>query len=161
MTSSLPVLLLALSVSAVAAPDPDVDKILDICRSNTTTAAAARGDALGWPRMTDAQTAAWRRSAVAYNGGTVDLVAWQQPPEAGSAALSFWVSRGPNRHLACSYTPSDPAALLDALTRHLGPPDTLDRTGEGTSATWQRDGREYAYSRFASAGGLVVSNMPD
>jgi hypothetical protein len=106
--------------------------------------------------MTEAQTAAWRESFVAYNHGTVELVAWHRQPGADAATLSFWVSTGSNRHKACSYTPSDPAALLDGLTSYLGQPDTQDKTDLGTTARWKRDRHEMAYTQVGSAAGLVV-----
>lgn len=140
---------------AVAMPvDMTADRLLDICEAPTVQAVLVKGDELGWPRMTDAETEDWRRHFVAYNGGSVEVVGWRDEAE----SLSFWIATGPNGHKACAYSTARPAGFLDALSKRLGAPDNLDRNDaiESTMARWTRSPVEYS---FVQVGASAIINI--
>jgi hypothetical protein len=143
--------------SVAAMPALTAAQLFDVCGSSTISEAAAKGDSLGWPRMTDAQLEEWRSSFVAYNGGSVQVLAWRRGEKDGDDSLSFWIARGPNGHRACSYSTASPAGLLDALSEHFGAPDTLDKYEFGATATWKRDTAEIYFSQVGSRAGVTIS----
>lgn len=86
---------------AMAMPvDMTADRLLDICEAPTVQAAMVKGDELGWPRLTDAETQEWRRSFVGYNGGSVEVVGWRGERSSKVELLSFWIATGLNGHRA-------------------------------------------------------------
>jgi len=133
-----------------------VAQLLDLCASTTVTDAATKGDVLGWPRMTDAQTKSWQTSFLRYNGGAVSVVGWKRPQAAGETLLSFWIATGPNAHKACSYTVTDANGLLDALTSQLGKPASLDTSEVSTSAHWQDGQRETSFMQMKAGATLIT-----
>ncbi len=144
---------------AVAMPvDMTVDRLLNICGAPTVQKATAKGDELGWQRMTNAETEEWRAHFVGYNGGSVELVGWRRNNAAGPESLSFWVAVGPNGHKACTYSTMQPAGLLDALSERLGAPDTLDGDSAAgiTSAAWKRDAVVYSFTQVGSSATVSV-----
>lgn len=152
-------MVLPISEAAVAIPPtPTVAQLLDICLSSTVSEAAAKGSALGWDRMRDQETAAWRRSFLAYNGGSVDVIGWRRGENEGAGLLSFWIAKGANSHRACSYSLAGPSALLDALTEHLGTPDTLDKSGSGATAYWKKGAMEVSFSQFGSSTDVNIAH---
>ena len=130
-------------------------QLLDLCASTTVADAATKGDVLGWPRMTDAQTKSWRLSFLHFNGGSVSSVGWKRPQPAGETLLSFWIATGPNAHRACSYTATDATGLLDALTRQLGAPASLNTSEVSTSAHWQHGQREITFVQVNAGSALI------
>ncbi len=142
---------------AAAMPALTAAQLFDVCGSSTIPEAAARGDRLGWQRMTDAQLEDWRSSFVAYNGGSVQVLAWRRGEKDGDDTLSFWIARGPNGHRACSYSTGSPDGFLDALSERLGAPDTLDKHDFGTTAYWKRDAAEISFSQVGSRVSVTIS----
>lgn len=138
--------------------DMTAERLLDICEAPTVQTAMTKGDELGWPRLTDAETEEWRRSFVGYNGGSVDVVGWRQEKAGGAESLSFWLATGPNGHKACAYSTPRPAGFLDALSEKLGAPDNLDKNDEieSTTAWWKRGAVEYS---FVQVGSSAVINI--
>jgi hypothetical protein len=136
-------------------------RLIDICAAPSVEIATQMGDALGWPRLPDAQTKEWRAAFLAHNGGTVDLVGWSRDTGDAPESLSFWIATGPNGHKACTYSTQRPAGLLDELTAILGAPDSLDRNDElpRVSAVWVRASRLYTFSRLGSV--ALVTIGPD
>ncbi|MFK3780311.1 hypothetical protein [Agrobacterium sp. NPDC089420] len=134
--------------------DMTVDRLLNICEAPTVEAASVKGDELGWPRMTDTETEDWRRHFVAYNGGSVEVVGWRGEVE----SLSFWIATGPNGRKACAYSTARPALFLDALSKRLGAPDSLDKNDaiESTMAWWTRSPVEYS---FVQVGASAIINI--
>jgi hypothetical protein len=132
-----------------------MEKLLDICTSATVPEAATKGDVLGWPRMTEAQTKSWRASFLQYNGGSVSMVGWKRPQQTGETLLSFWIATGPNAHRSCSYTSADATGLLDALSKQLGAPASLDRSDASTSARWQHGQRETTFTQVKAGSALI------
>lgn len=130
-------------------------QLLDLCASTTVAEAATKGDVLGWPRMTDAQTKSWQTSFLRFNGGSVSVVGWKRPQAAGETLLSFWIATGPNAHRACTYTATDTSGLLDALTSQLGKPDSLDTSEVSTSAHWQDGQRETSFTQVKAGSALI------
>lgn len=65
------------------------ERLLTICEAPTVQTAMIKGDELGWPRLTDAETEEWRRSFVAYNGGSVDVMGWRQEKAGGVGHCLF------------------------------------------------------------------------
>lgn len=149
------VLSLCAAHAFAAPPIPSLAQILEICHATTVAEATAKGDALGWTRMTDADTASWRNGFVRHNGGTVEQVGWQRGPAEGDDALSFWIATGPNRHQACTYTPSNQGALVRALTERYGQPVSTDSNEFGMMVQWNDGRHEVIYSRFGNAGGMT------
>ncbi|OBZ96440.1 hypothetical protein ADU59_06165 [Pararhizobium polonicum] len=140
--------------TATAMPvDMTVDRLLNICEAPTVQAAIVKGDELGWPRLTNAETEEWRTHFVGYNGGSVEVVGWRRDNTDGAEALSFWVAVGPNGHKACAYSARKPAGLLDALSQRLGAPDNLDKEDaiEMISASWKRGAVEYSFTQVGSS----------
>lgn len=138
---------------ATATPvDLTADRLLDICEAPTVQTATERGDEIGWPRLTNAETQEWRTHFVAYNGGSVDIVGWRRENAGEVESLSFWIAVGPNGHKACAYSTQGPAGLLDALSERLGAPDRLDRNDEikSISASWIRDTILYSFTQVGS-----------
>lgn len=154
------VCVLFFGVGAAGAMEMDmaVHHLLDICEARTVEAASAKGDALGWRRMADAETEEWRTNFVAYNGGSVDLVGWRREQAGGTELLSFWIAVGPNGHRACAYSTTEPAGILGALSERLGEPDSLEENDaiDLISAWWTRGDRQYS---FAQVGSSVAINI--
>lgn len=142
----------AIFSTTAAAASLSPEKLLDICAAPTVADAQARGDALGWTRMTEADFREWRESFVGYNKGEVDVIGWRQPGSEKSDALSFWVARGPNAHRACTYSMAKLDGALEALTRVLGKPESLEKNEVVTTAVWVREGAEIYYSAVGDAG---------
>ena len=155
--------LAAYLVSGQARADPPAlttGQLFDICKAPSVSEAAARGDRLGWSRSDEAQLDEWRQSFMRYNGGSVDVVGWKRGEAERGDSLSFWVAEGPNGHKACAYSAADASGLLEALSRHLGKPDSLDRTEVVTSAYWKTGSIEVYYSQVG-AGALVNISSQD
>lgn len=152
----VPIVVSFCAAQAIAAPPvPAIAQILDICHATTIAEATAKGDALGWARMTDADTKSWREGFVRHNGGTVEQIGWKRGPAEGDDTLSYWIATGPNRHKACTYTPSNQGALVRALTDRLGPPVSTDSNQYGMMVQWYEGRHEIVYSRFGTAGNMV------
>lgn len=134
------------------------ERLLTICEAPTVQTAMTKGDELGWPRLTDAETEEWRRSFVAYNGGSVDVVGWRHEKAGGVESLSFWLATGSNGHKACAYSTPRPAGFLDASSERLGAPDNLDKNDaiESMTAWWKRGAVDYS---FAQVGSSAVVNI--
>lgn len=140
--------------AATAMPeDMTVDRLLAICEAPGVQAATVKGEALGWKRLTDAETEEWRNNFVTYNGGSVEVVGWRREKTGHADLLSFWVAVGPNVHKACSYSTARSAGLLDALSGRLGEPDILDRhdAAEVISASWTRGAVVYSFAQVGSS----------
>lgn len=101
-----------------------VNRLLAICEAPDVQAAMVQGDKLGWQRLTDAKTEEWR-THFGYNGGSGEAVGWRQENADQTYSFSFWVAVGPNGHKVCTYQAARPLGLLESLSAHLGPPDTL------------------------------------
>lgn len=144
--------------SAMAAPALTPAQIFDICSSSTISEGATKGDRLGWQRRSDARLEEWRRGFVAYNGGSVEVLAWQRGEKDGDDSLSFWIARGPNEHRACSYSTSNPAGLLDALSEHFGAPNALDKYDFGTTAYWKRGVTQVTFSQVGSNASVNIAD---
>ncbi len=151
-------MLSAVQPVAAAPATLSMEQLLDLCASTTVADAAVKGDVLGWPRMTDAQTRSWRLSFLHFNGGSVSSVGWKRPQAAGETLLSFWIATGPNAHRACSYTATDATGLLDALTRQLGAPASLNTSEVSTSAHWQHGQREITFVQVNAGSTLININ---
>lgn len=148
-----------LAAGRVAAmPALTTAQLFDVCGSSTISEAAAKGDRLGWRRMSDAQLEEWRSSFIACNGGSVQVLAWRRGEKDGDDSLSFWIARGPNGHRACSYSTASPDGLLDALSERLGAPETLDKYDFGATAYWKRDAAEIYFSQVGSRAGVTMSD---
>jgi hypothetical protein len=150
--------LLVFGVATAMPADITAERLLNICEAPTVQAAMIEGDALGWPRLTGAETEEWRRSFVTYDGGSVDVVGWRQEEAGRVESLSLWLATGPNGHKACAYSTSRPAGFLDALSERLGAPDNLDKNDaiESTTAWWKRGAVEYS---FVQVGSSAVINI--
>ncbi|GEC35922.1 hypothetical protein N181_31890 [Sinorhizobium fredii USDA 205] len=138
-------------------PTFTVAQLLDICGSSTVSEATTKGDALGWERMNDEQVEEWRAGFLAHNGGSVDLVGWRRGEKEGDGMLSFWIAKGPNGHKACSYSVTNPAGLLDALTQRFGPPSSLDKMDFGSVAYWKHSATEVSFSQVGSSTGVTIA----
>ena len=149
---------LSFGVATAMPADMTAERLLTICEARTVRTAMIKGDELGWPRLTDAETEEWRRSFVAHNGGSVDVVGWRQEKAGGVESLSFWLATGSNGHKACAYSTPRPAGFLDALSERLGAPDNLDKNDaiESTTAWWKRGAVEYS---FVQVGSSAVINI--
>ena len=149
---------LVFGVATATSADVTPERLLNICEAPTVQTAMIQGDALGWPRLTGAETEEWRRSFVAYDSGSVDVVGWRQEEAGGVESLSFWLATGPNGHKACAYSTSRPVGFLDALSERLGAPDSLDKNDaiESTTAWWRRGVVEYS---FVQVGSSAVVNI--
>ncbi|MBG0512107.1 hypothetical protein I3J13_25335 [Agrobacterium sp. MOPV5] len=149
---------LSFGVATAMSADMTAERLLNICEAPTVQTAMTKGDELGWPRLTDAETEEWRRSFVAHNGGSVDVVGWRREKAGGAESLSFWLATGPNGHKACAYSTPRPAGFLDALSERLGAPDNLDKNDaiESTTAWWKRGAVEYS---FVQVGSSAVINI--
>lgn len=149
-----------LSAGAVMAMpvDMNVDRLISICESSTVSGAAAKGDELGWPRLTDAETEEWRTGFVAYNGGAVEVVGWKRTQADAVDLLSFWVATGPNGHRACMYSTTQPDGLLSALSERLGSPESLEKYDaiESVSASWLRGELRYSFTQVGSHASVNV-----
>ncbi|MCO5730564.1 hypothetical protein [Rhizobium sp. SSA_523] len=149
------------TAGAAAAPPADltVDHLLTLCTAPGVQEAAQEGDKLGWRRMSDADTSAWRSGFQAHNGGPVELVGWKRDGSEGAESLSYWMSVGRNGHQACAYSTPRPGALLDALKARLGPPDDFDSQPviESTSAFWQRSGVAYQFTQVGTSALVNIS----
>ncbi|WCJ65936.1 hypothetical protein [Agrobacterium tumefaciens] len=149
---------LSFGVAMATPADVTAERLLNICEAPTMQAAMIKGDELGWPRLTAAETEEWRRSFVAYNEGSVVVVGWRGENAGRAESLSFWVATGPNGHKACAYSTARPAGFLDALSERLGAPDNLDKNDaiESTTAWWKRGAVEYS---FVQVGSSAVVNI--
>jgi hypothetical protein len=78
-------------------------QLVDFCTSKTLAEAEAKGDQLGWRRLTPAELENWRTSYIASTGNTVEGTGWRRGDKDGGDSLSFWVARGPSQHRACAY----------------------------------------------------------
>jgi Family of unknown function (DUF6301) len=134
-------------------------QLLDICGSSTLSQAAAKGDQLGWQRMSDAQLEEWRTNFMSYNRGSVQVLAWRRGQQGDEASLSFWIAQGPHTHRACSYSTDNPVGLLDALSERFGTPTNLDSYGFGTSASWKRGKTEVSFSRVGSSTVVTIKDF--
>ena len=134
------------------------DRLIDLYAAPTVAAAAVIGDALGWERLTEADTEEWRRHFLAYNMGTVDHVGWRRETASGRESLSFWIATGPNAHKACSYSATASNAMLEGLTARLGPPDTLDKNEDiqMTTAWWTVGAVDYALTQIGTTSTVSV-----
>lgn len=145
--------------AATAMPeDMTVDRLLAICEAPDVQAATVKGEELGWKRLTDAETEEWRTHFVGYNGGSVEAVGWRREMAGQADSLWFWVAVGPNGHKACTYSTARPDGLLDALSAHLGPPDTLNKEAaiEMISAYWKQGAVEYSFTQIGSSATIAV-----
>lgn len=140
--------------------DMTADRLLDICEAPTVQAAMLKGDELGWPRLTDAETEEWRRSFVGYNGGSVEVVGWRGERSSKVELLSFWIATGPNGQKACAYFTATPGGFLDALSKRLGAPDSLDKNDatESTTAWWKRSAVEYSFVQVGSSATINIGS---
>ena len=153
VVSGLCALFLGVGAARATPMEMTVDRLFEICEARSVEAAAAMGGALGWQRLTDAETEEWREGFVAHNEAPVELVGWRRKLAAGEESLSFWIASGPDGHKACAYSTPDPAGMLAPLTERLGEPDSLDRNDatETISAWWKRGERQYSLTRVGSA----------
>jgi hypothetical protein len=134
-----------------------VSQFLEICRSSTVAEATAKGDLVGWPRMSEAQTRQWRSSFHSYNGGRVEVTGWKRGERDTDGSLSFWIATGPNGHKACSHSAA-PDHFLEGLTEQLGAPASLDGSGSDVTASWQKGAVE-AY--LVRSGSIELITMTD
>lgn len=155
---SLCVLLSGIGASGAMVTETTVNRVLDICDAITVAEASAKGHELGWQRMADSDMEEWRRSFVAYNGGSVDVVGWRREQADGEETFSFWIAEGPNGHKACIYSTRDAAGVLDALSQRLGEPQNLERYDEAemVSAWWVEGEREYSFTQTGSSAMIAV-----
>lgn len=147
---------------AMAQPiDMTVERLLELCEAASVSAAATKGDELGWQRLSDAEIEDWRRNFVAYNAGSVDVVGWRRERAGNDESIAFWIAEGPNAHKACMHSTAKPGDLLEAMTAQLGTPDSLERheAAELISVSWLRDGRRYAFDQVGTR--ALVSIGPD
>ncbi|MEH0293418.1 hypothetical protein V6R98_12595 [Agrobacterium sp. CCNWLW71] len=147
---------------ATAMPaDMTAERLLNICEAPTVQTAMVKGNELGWQRLTDAETEEWRRSFVADDGGSVDVVGWRREEVGRVESLSFWLATGPNGHKACAYSTSRPAGFLDALSERLGAPDNLDKNDaiESTTAWWRRGAVEYSFVQVGSSAVVNIGSV--
>ena len=108
--------LFAIGAAAAAPSTLPFAQLVDFCGCTTIAEAEAKGEQLGWRRMTAAELEDWRMGFVAYTGGSVEISGWRREDNDGGESLSFWVARGPSRHRVCAYTATNPARLLDDLS---------------------------------------------
>jgi hypothetical protein len=127
--------LFAVGAAAAAPSTLPFAQLVDFCGSTTIAEAEAKGERLGWRRMTAAELEDWRLGFVTYAGGSVEIAGWRREDNDGGESLSFWVARGPSRHRACAYTATNPARLLDDLSEHFGTPNNLEKYDFGTTAS--------------------------
>jgi hypothetical protein len=159
MTGAVLNVLFAIGSAAAMPPTLTLPQLLDFCDSQTIASAEAKGDQLGWRRMTDADLKDWRTGFIAYNGGSVEVSGWRRGDKASDDSLSFWVARGPNEHRACAYTVTDPARLFDDLSERFGTPTSLDKREFGTTAVWKRgSSAEISFSQVGSSAVLYVAH---
>ncbi|WP_425624824.1 hypothetical protein [Agrobacterium radiobacter] len=151
---------LSFGVATAMPADMTAERLLIICEAPTVQTATTKGDELGWRRLTDAEAEEWRRSFVAYNGGSVDVVGWRHEKAGGAESLSFWIAIGPNEHKACAYSTPRPAGFLDALLERLGAPDNLDKNDaiESTTAWWKRGAVEYSFVQVGSSAVININS---
>lgn len=138
--------------------DVTIDLLLDICAAPTVEIASAKGDTLGWRRLSSAQLDEWRRHFLSNNGGTVDVVGWRHDADSKDESLSFWIAAGPNGHRACAYSTNYGARLTDAMAVRLGTPDRIESNDatESITAFWKRGS---AQMTLAKIGSHVVINV--
>ena len=94
--------LFAVGAAAAAPSTLPIAQLVDFCRSTTIAEAEAKGEQLGWRRMTPAELEDWRMGFVAYTDGPVEVSGWRRENNDGGELLSFWVARGPSQHRACA-----------------------------------------------------------
>lgn len=85
------------------------------------------------------------------------MIAWRQGKAEKDEALSFWIAGGANAHRACTYSVTDGAALLAALTDQFDVPEQSDTTPIGGSAYWFSGGYEIAFTQVASSAMVNIS----
>lgn len=148
-------------VSTAAPEEMTVSRLIGICTVSSIKDASARGDELGWQRMSEADTSQWRSAFAGYNGVSVDVVGWKREPSDNTDSLSFWIAVGPNGHQACVYSTKRPAGLMDALKARLGPPVSFDHIKEieSTTAFWKKEGMEYAFSQTGSSAMIHIRKV--
>jgi hypothetical protein len=156
MAGALLNVLLAAGMSAAMPAMPPLAQVLDFCGSTTMPEAAAKGDQLGWRRMTDAEIEPWRTGFAATNGGPVEVLGWRRGDNDRDDSLSFWVAHGPNRHKACSYAATNPARLLDDLSERFGAPSNLEKSELATTAAWKLGAMEVSFSQVGSRALIYV-----
>ncbi|WP_430259453.1 hypothetical protein [Neorhizobium sp. IRS_2294] len=145
--------------SAAAPVEMTVDRLISICMASDIEDVSATGDELGWQRMSEADTSEWRSAFQGYNGGSVEVVGWKREQSDSTDSLSFWIAVGPSGHQACTYSTDHPAGLLDALKARLGSPDDFEKMEEieSTTAFWNKEGIEYAFSQTGSSAMIQIS----
>ncbi|SHJ87737.1 hypothetical protein SAMN02745194_03620 [Roseomonas rosea] len=159
MRALLPLLcaaaLLATQPAAATPALPSIPKLLELCASTTMAEATARGERLGWQRLSDTRLEPWRSGFLRHNGGTVEVVGWQRGEKEGEGALSFWIAKGPNAHRACYFSAAGAPGLLNDLSEALGEPDNLDKTADIVLASWTFGPTQV---QFAQTGASAVVN---
>jgi hypothetical protein len=145
--------------SAAAPVEMTVDRLISICMASDIQDVSAKGEELGWQRMSEADTSEWRSAFQGYNGGSVEVVGWKREQSDSTDSLSFWIAVGPSGHQACTYSTDHPAGLLDALKARLGSPDDFEKMEEieSTTAFWNKEGIEYAFSQTGSSAMIQIS----
>jgi hypothetical protein len=131
-------------------------QLVDFCTSKTLAEAEAKGDQLGWRRLTPAELENWRTSYIASTGNTVEGSGWRRGDKDGGDSLSFWVARGPGQHRACAYSVTNPAGLLDDLSERFGTPSNLEKHDFGTTASWKLGVTEISFSQVGQSAVLYI-----
>lgn len=145
--------------TAMATPvDMTVGKLLDICASSSVQIAGERGDALGWQKLTDAETEEWRNTFIGHDAGSVEMVGWQRKAAGRPEFLSFWTNVRLPDLKTCSYSTPNAAGLLDEMSERLGQPDNLDTDDSTKSITafWVRNGVEYSFVQVCSSAIVTI-----
>lgn len=144
----------AVADAAAAPPMLTLAQLLEFCDSKTLAEAEAKGDQLGWRRMTQAELEDWRAGFAASTHSAVEVSGWRR--EDGGDSLSFWVAHGPNQQRACSYAVNNPALLLDDLSERFGAANDLDKRDSGTTASWKFGATEISFSQVGQSAVLYV-----
>jgi hypothetical protein len=140
--------LFAVDAAAVTPSMLTFVQLVDFCTSKTLAEAEAKGDQLGWRRLTPAELENWRH--------TVEVSGWRRGDKDGGGSLSFWVARGPSQHRACAYSVTNPAGLLDDLSERFGTPSNLEKHDFGTTASWKLGVTEISFSQVGQSAVLYI-----
>jgi hypothetical protein len=152
--------LLAAGLATAGMPAPMTSaQVFDFCDSQTIAEAEAKGNKLGWQRMTDSELQVWRTGFLSYNGGLVEVLGWRRGGSEGDDLLSFWIARGPSNHRVCAYSIARPASLLDDLSEHFGIPTSLNKYKFGATAIWKLGQREVSFSQIGSSAVLYIADQ--